>query len=322
MNRLTVYIIMASIVVVNAAIFGFIISNQAKALSTGLQHVNQGSPTKAVSQFFGDFENPLGRPMDVLVTDEFMYVTDTDNKKVHVFSVNGEQLFTFGEAGNNPGQFDFPYGISVDSEEKIYVADLYNAKISIFDKNGDFIDYFAEQYSNNGTIVSPAGLRIINETVYVTDVQRNKVFTFNLDGELLQEIGEPGVEEGMFFAPNAITADNDGNIYVVDTGNSRIQVFDNEGNFVRVIDGSIGESGNSVLVNPRGIGVNSKGVIYVVSNLTNFVHSFDNEGNELYRFGGIGQSTGQFQLPNGLFIDNRDTIYVTETINQRVSTFN
>lgn len=321
MTRLTVYIIMASIVVVNVAVFGFIFSSQSHALPTGVQTVNEDSTKRAAKQIHGSMDNRLERPMDVAITNEFMYVTDTTLKKVHVFNLDGDQLFTFGEGGSDPGQFDFPYGISVDIDGKIYVADMYNSQISIFDKNGDFIDYFAYEYSENGTFISPAGLRIINETVYVTDVDANKVFVFDLQGQLLLEVGEEGMEEGQLLAPNAVTADEVGNIFVVDTVNDRIQMFDDEGNFIRVIDGSKNENDQSVLLNPRGIGINSKGSIYVVSNMTNYIYVFNKDGEQLDRFGGIGQGLGQLHLPNGLFIDSRDNIYVTDNLNLRISVF-
>ncbi len=321
MTRLTVYIIMASIVVVNVAVFGFVFSNQSQALPTGVQTVNDDSSVRVVNPIYGGIDNRLERPMDVTITNEFMYVTDTTLKKVHVFNLNGDQLFTFGEEGSGPGQFDFPYGISVDEDGKIYVADMYNSQISIFDKNGDFIDYFAYEYSENGTFISPAGLRIINEKVYITDVDANKVFVFDLHGQLLLEVGEEGIEEGQFLAPNAVIADEEGTIFVVDTVNDRIQMFDDEGNFIRVIDGSKNENDQSVLLNPRGIGIDSRGNIYVVSNMTNYVYVFNQAGEQLDRFGGIGQDPGQLYLPNGLSIDSKDNIYVTDNLNLRIAVF-
>lgn len=321
MNRLAVYIAMTSIVVINVVVFGFIFSNQSKALPTGLQTVNQDSNVRASNQIYGGFENGIERPMDVTVSTQFMYVSDTTKKAIHVFNSEGEPLFTFGEGGKDPGQFDFPYGLAVDDNGTLYVADMYNGQISMFDREGQFIDYFAYEYSEDGTFISPAGLRIIDEKVYVTDVDANKVFVFDLDGELLLEIGEEGSEEGQFLAPNAVTADKDGNIFVVDTVNDRVQMFDHEGLFLRVIDGAKNEMDQSVLLNPRGIGVDSKGNIFVVSNMSNFVHVFNQEGEQLYRFGGMGQEAGQLYLPNGLFIDGKDNVYVTDTLNLRISVF-
>ncbi|MDQ1144357.1 sugar lactone lactonase YvrE [Bacillus sp. SORGH_AS 510] len=48
---------------------------------------------------------------------------------------------------------------------------------------------------------------------------------------------------------------------------------------------------------------------------------FDKDGKELYELGGMGTENDKLYLPNGLFIDDRDTLFVTDTINQRVSIF-
>lgn len=322
MKRLYVYIGMLLIALTTSAAFTFIFINQARALPTGLNTVlNPTGPPQFAQQLYGDFSSNLNKPMDVTTTNSFIYVSDTNNKRVLVFDLAGSPVFSFGEQGNKPGQFNFPYGISSDNQGRIFVADLYNGTISIHDEKGEFLDYFAHQYSKDKVISSPGGLRIIEGKVYVTDIQTNKVLVFNLEGELLLEIGEPGKGEGKFIAPNAITADSDGYIYVVDTGNSRIQVFDNEGNFVRMINGTPGGTGPSVMVNPRGIGIDQRGFIYVVSNLTHMVYGFTKEGEQMFVFGSMGEANGQFGLPNGLFIDERGNVYITDTLNLRVSVF-
>jgi DNA-binding beta-propeller fold protein YncE len=322
MNRLTVYIGMAAIVLINVVVFGMIFINQSHALPSGIQGFNSESgEVRFLNQMYGDFALNLDKPMDVTKTNEFFYVTDTNNKRVQVFDLAGQFLYTFGEAGNGPGQFNFPYGIAGDNKGNIFVADMYNGVISIHDLKGEFIGYFAHQLSKEKTISSPAGLRIINDIVYVTDIQESKVLILNLDGELLLEIGEGGEGRGQFIAPNAVTADVEGNIYVVDTGNQRVQVFDAVGNFLYMFNGYPEEVGESVFVNPRGIGISSRGTIYVVSNLTHIVYAFDKEGNQISQFGGMGEGPGDLYLPNGLFIDEKDTIYVTDTLNQRISIF-
>lgn len=303
--------------------FAYLFQNQANALPSGLQNIINPTGGPAFrNNIYGNFDITLEKPMDAISTDSFVYVTDTNNKRVTVFDIAGEPLFTFGKEGTGPGEFMFPYGISAASDGRIFVADMYNGKISIHEDKGEFIEYFAPEFSKDSTIKSPGGLRIVDEKVYVTDIQRNKVLVLNMAGELLLELGEPGKENGQFLAPNAVTADSDGKIYVADTGNHRIQVFDGEGNFIQMINGSAGNTGTSVFVNPRGIGLDSRGFIYVVSNLTHTVYGFNQEGEEMFNFGGMGESNGQFYLPNGLFIDGDDNVYITDTLNLRVGVFN
>ncbi|MFZ3102434.1 MAG: 6-bladed beta-propeller [Desulfitobacteriaceae bacterium] len=283
---------------------------------------NKNAAPSYSQMIYGGFgEDALNKPMDVAEINQFIYVTDTNNKRVQVFDLAGAPIFKFGKEGEGPGQFKFPYGIDGDSQGNIYVSDLYNGCISIHDSKGKFIKYFAEKDPKEKTIEAPGSFRIINNKVYVTDIKKSKLLIFDLDGKIIKEIGEPGTKQGQFRAPNAVTVDKDENIYVVDTGNQRIQEFNKDGTFVRIINGSLDAKGDSVFVNPRGIAIDSQGIVYLVSNLTHFIYGFDKDGKKLFTFGGSGESNTQFSLPNGLFIDKNDTIYITDSANQRVAVY-
>ncbi|WHZ02354.1 6-bladed beta-propeller [Neobacillus sp. YX16] len=323
MKRRNVFIGMALIAIATAAVFTFLFLNNTKAVDTGLLKVldPQGAPNYSMS-LTGDFDKPLKKPMDVTANESFTYVSDTDNKRVLAFDVGGNFLFSFGEDGQGEGQFKFPYGISTDEKGRVFVADLYNGNISIFDEKGKFIEYFAPEASKDGKVSSPAALRIIDKKVYVTDIKANKAYVFDMKGKLLLEIGKHGTNDGEFNAPNGITADEEGNIYVVDTGNQRVQIFDKKGKFVKIINGSNNGKGESIFVNPRGIGFDSRGIMYVVSNLTHVVYGFDKDGKKVFQMGGMGEQNGQFYLPNGLFVDQNDNVFITDTVNLRVQVFN
>jgi sugar lactone lactonase YvrE len=322
MKRRNVYIGMALIAIATAAVFTFFFFNQTKAVDTGLLKVlnPNGAPNYSLA-LTGDFNKPFSKPMDVTANSSFTYVSDTNNKRVLAFDVGGNLLFAFGEDGTGKGQFKFPYGIATDDKGKVFVADLYNGNISIFDEKGKFIDYFAQKVMTDKNIAAPAALRIIDKKVYITDIKTNKAYVFDLNGKLLLEVGKPGTKEGEFNAPNGITADEEGNIYIVDTANQRVQIFDKAGKFKKIINGSNNGKGESVFVNPRGIGIDSRGIMYVVSNLTHLVYGFDKDGKKVFEFGGMGENNGQFSLPNGLFIDKNDNVYITDTLNIRVQIF-
>ena len=318
-ERRNVYKGMIAIALLIVAVFAVLFILNKGGIPTGLNNLidPNGAPQFSY-QIYGDFDNTMQKPMDTTVSGSFIYVTDAKEKRIIVFDSGGTPLFTFGKDGTKEGQFKFPYGISTDGKGQIYVADLYNGKISIHNEKGEFKGYFA---AKNKEITAPAGLRIIGDKVYVTDVQENKVFVFSLDGKLLLKIGKPGKGQGEFVAPNAITADADGNIYVVDTGNQRVQVFDSKGKFTKFINGSTNGTGVSSFVNPRGIGIDDRGIIYVVSNLTHTVFGFNEKGEKMFQFGGQGEENGKFSLPNGLNIDANGNVYVTDTLNTRVSVF-
>jgi DNA-binding beta-propeller fold protein YncE len=320
LKKVTTYMWMSAMVVLSVALFSAItLLDLGPSLKPIVAAANPTSGDPEFRQsFYGSFEEPLNKPMDVTKIGELIYVTDTKNKQVQVFDQSGNNVFKLGKEGADEGQFQFPYGIAGDKDENIYVADMYNGKISIFNTKGEFIKYFPDQ---DKVIQSPGGLRIYDEKLYVTDIKENKVYVLNLEGKKLMEIGGSGQDEGKFIAPNAVAVDKDDQIYVTDSGNNRVQIFDKEGKFVRIINGSKDGKGTPLFVNPRGVGVDSNGTVYVVSNLSHNVYAYDKDGNEVLVLGGMGTENGQLYLPNGLYIDDRNAIYVTDTINKRISIF-
>lgn len=321
-KKRNVYNLMALIFLAISTAFGYLFFTQTEVSSIP-QMANPNGPPTFNRMIYGGFgEDAIAKGMDVAVTDQFIYVSDAKNHNVQVFDLGGTPVFKFGEQGTGPGKFQFPYGICGDGKGNVFVADLYNGSVSVHDAKGKFIRWFGEKDPGEKTIESPGGLRIIDNKVYITDITKCKVYVFDLEGKKLMEIGKLGVKDGEFRAPNAVTADANGNIYVVDTGNQRVQVFDKTGKFIRIINGSKDGRGTGSLVNPRGIGIDSTGRIYVVSNLTHYIHGFDQNGQQLFIIGGNGSGNGQFSLPNGLFVTPSNEIYVTDTTNQRVAIFN
>ncbi|MCQ6278715.1 6-bladed beta-propeller [Bacillus sp. EB600] len=320
MKKRTVYLIMGSIVALSVALFAVVsIFHLENRLKPAVAKVASGGGPKVFSNsLYGDFNQPLKKPMDVTKVDHNIYVTDANSQQVQVFDESGSSVFKFGKLGTNEGEFQFPYGIAGDENGNIYVADMNNGNISIFTSKGKFVKYFDDK---DKVLKAPGGLRIYNQKLYVTDIKENKLFIFDLKGKKLMEIGGPGDKEGKFIAPNAVAVDFDNNIYVTDSANNRVEIFDKNGKFLKTINGSKDGKGSATFLNPRGVAVDSKGNIYVVNNLSHTVYAFNSTGKELYQLGGMGTENDKFYLPNGLFIDDSDTMYVTDTVNQRVSIF-
>lgn len=318
MKKKITYIWMGSIVVLSivlfAVIYFFHLQDDAIKVADNLK--TSGQPT--LSYYIqGDLSDPLEKPMDVTKVGEFVYVTDTNHKQVQVFDTSGTPVFKFGKEGTDKGQFKFPYGIAGDNDGNIYVADLYNANISIFTEKGKFIKYY-EVADKADQLKGPGGLRIYNNQLYVTDIPNNRVVVFDLKGKKLLEITTATGKEDLLNAPNAVTVDDDKNIYVSDTGKQRLVVYDKAGKYKRTINGSADNKGSSKFVNPRGIGVASNGTLLMVDNMTHYVYGFDKDGKQIFQFGGIGSDKNQFYLPNGLFVDDKGEVLITDTVNARV----
>lgn len=266
---------------------------------------------------FGDLQ--FDKPMAVTTAHGRIYISDSNNARVQVFDNSGSFLFTFGEKGRAAGEFLYPYGIAGDKNGNVYVSELHLNRIQIYNMDGEYQRDFATDLVKDKTIQSPADITIVGNEMYLSDVTRNRIFVINLETEEL--VRQIGLELDVM-APNGVTVDDAGNIFVVDTGRQRIVVYGADGNPVRVINGTpTGHGINSVLINPRGIGIDRSGNIYVVSNMSHTVFVFDREGKQIHSFGGQGDGNHQFMFPNGLHVDNGGRIFITDTANQRVAMY-
>lgn len=323
LKKKTVYIWMGTIVGLTVILFAVIsyFNLQSSAVNAASSVSGGGRP--ALGMYIqGDMNNPLDKPMDVTKIGSYIYVTDTNHQQVQVYDTSGKFAFKFGKKGTGQGQFQFPYGITGDSQGNVYVADLYNGNISIFTAQGKFVKYFTDDSKKSNFLASPAGLRIYNNKLYVTDIKTNSVFEYSMDGKKLLQFSTATGNTDLLNAPNAVTIDSDNNIYVSDTGNQRLVVYDQNGKFIRIINGSKDGKGASKFVNPRGVGVLPNGTLLMVDNMTHYVYGFDKNGNQKFQFGGIGSDNDQFYLPNGLFVDNNGEVFITDTVNERIAVYN
>lgn len=127
------------------------------------------------------------------------------------------------------------------------------------------------------------------------------------------------VEPGKFHHPHDAALGPDGNLYVADRYNHRVQVFDQEGNFIRQF-GNYG-SGNGEFNELTGIHVTPDGKVYVSEWHNARVQVFDAQGKFIRSMGQVGSGEGQLSGPHGVTVDDEGNVYVVEHNNHRVSVF-
>ncbi len=137
--------------------------------------------------------------------------------------------------------------------------------------------------------------------------------------------GAYGSAEGQLNYPKSAAVDAHGNLYVCDTYNHRVQVFDSNGQVLR----SWGGQGNApgLFQEPWGIALDATGNIYVADTWNHRIQKFDSEGRFLKQWGTFGDSAGTlgegsaFYGPRGIAVDSAGNVLVADTGNKRVARF-
>lgn len=175
-------------------------------------------------------QRPTGLTVDV--RRERLYVTDTGNHQIHVFSLRGELLQTIGQRGAGPGEFNFPLDVGVDDQGSLFVLDSLNARVQVFDGDGGFVRQFGERGTALGSFQIPKALAVSpSGLVYVTDSQANRFIIFDRQGQYLLTIGalatvvDGRVTPGGFAMPTGIDVDGNETIWVADSLNRMFHRF-------------------------------------------------------------------------------------------------
>lgn len=262
-------------------------------------------------------EAALDTPLDVAV-DRLgrAFVTDTGHNRIKVYNAYGQFQFQFGLPGPEAGQLSSPVGIAI-SNDLVYVAETGNQRIQVFDLKGKFLKVFLSNSGNSEVGgITPSGINIApNGDVYVTDIFQHRVLGFSPEGRLKVKFGKPGEEPGSLAYPNDIVIDGS-LIYVSDSNNARVQVFDTKGKFQKVLQD---QDPNNKLTLPRGITV-AGNRLYVVDTFNHTVDIMDKEGKLLKKFGEYGTENGQLNYPNGITFFE-DKIFVVDRANDRIAVF-
>lgn len=191
----------------------------------------------------------------------YMAIHSLTVTEIQKFNSSGTGTLNIGAAGVGAGQFTRPQGIVIDGSSNVYVCDSINNNVQKFNSSGVFQSAFsgvtlsspmgiAQDGSGNFWVVdsgnnavqkfnssgvwqatftssfsAPTGITIdASNNIFVVDSGNNQVKVFNNSMTLLSTFGSLGSGNGQFNNPTAI-ANKSGTVYVVDTGNSRLESF-------------------------------------------------------------------------------------------------
>lgn len=155
-----------------------------------------------------------------------IFVTDKWKHCVHVFFNNGDYLRDGCKV-----KLQSPEDVAIGPNEELIICDTGNNRILIVDsKTGDLLSTLGKKNFSIPTSVTVSGKNII-----VADSGNNRIKIFDLSEGLKREIGSLGSRKGEFRSPEVVAVDCLGFILVGDAGNARLQVFQPDGTFVRIL---------------------------------------------------------------------------------------
>lgn len=171
-------------------------------------------------------------------------------------SLEISSALTFGKEGTAPGEFREPHGIAIGKDGTIYVADTLNLRVQVFDPSGKPIRQItrgAEAFKQ------PFALAITNNgELLVLDSERATIERFSSDGKLLSSFGG---NLGFYF-PRAIALDAQENIYVADTGGSKVVKLSPTGEAMLVFGVKGKERGE--FTEPTGVAISPNGTVFTI----------------------------------------------------------
>jgi DNA-binding beta-propeller fold protein YncE len=175
-------------------------------------------------------------PVSIAVdgTGNNVYVLDQSADTVSRYSPDGKIQKVFGSQGTGPGQFDVPKAITLDRVGNIYVADWGNHRIQKFAPDGTALGQFGIEGNGPGQIHLPSGIAVDRDgSMYISDSDNWRMIKFAADGTPVDQYppcGAPdecgvldGANPGQFFDHNGVVVDGQGNLYVADSGNNRVE---------------------------------------------------------------------------------------------------
>jgi DNA-binding beta-propeller fold protein YncE len=224
----------------------------------------------------------------------------------------------WGSNGTGDGQFMAPRNLAVGPDGSIYVADSGNHRIQVFDPQGNFITKWGSMGTEPGQFNEPWDVAVAQDgTVFVADTWNHRIQAFTSTGEFLNAFGsfanvqtDAQAEPGMFWGPRGLAIDAEGNLYVTDTGNKRVEKFSPEGEFLAlwggggIVPGSFEE--------PVGIDIDSQGNFYVADTWNRRIQKFNANFEPLAQWDVVGWDSESVVNKPYLAVDPQGRVFISD----------
>lgn len=275
------------------------------------------------ASFLRSYRPFLATPTRLAIdAEDNVYIVDALNGRIVIRAPSGRVRF-------DSDRFGYPISIAVDSTGRMYVGDGERGRVDVYDAQGQPLGHFG---GGDGEFSLPGYLAVHEDAtgvhVYVTDGEADVVRRYRgPSGELELGFGGTGSGDGEFVFPAGTTV-SDGKLYVVDRGNSRIQVFTPDGAFLHSIapqQDSCGflcffEGATSGRARDAGIRIGPAGHAYLTEAARGSIAVLDGAA-LVARVGEFGTAPGKLRVPTDVVIDSCGRLFVSSPGNERVDIF-
>jgi len=170
----------------------------------------------------GQFNEPVGIAIDPAGN---LFVADKNNHRIEKFARDGTFLQTWGQHGEQDGQFQEPHDVAADGEF-VYVADTWNQRVQVFDRDGAHVFNITGEPS----LSSPRGVFVKDKLIYIAEAGAGQVSVYDRAGKLQRTIGTKGGDApGHLIEPVDVAVEPHGDVWVVNSGNNRLEHFAPDG---------------------------------------------------------------------------------------------
>ena len=261
-------------------------------------------PYKLIAELGEVLEEEMPAVPDYPDTTPFITVPDYSHMR---------PVVTIGKRGKAPGELYYPNAVAIDSNNRIFVAEGNSfqsyARISIFSQRGEFLASFSHQ-----DMITPWGVAIHGDNLYVSDREAHSIFHFKTDTNfsLVAKVGTKGSRVGEFNHPHNLAVSNNGDVYVADYNNNRVQIFNSSLLYLRNLT-------QQRIEYPCDIKLTADEV-YVLCYVNPCLHVYSHAGEKLRSLLSSGLQK-QVYFPDFFCLDSAGNIIISDFFSHRIRTF-
>jgi DNA-binding beta-propeller fold protein YncE len=243
-----------------------------------------------------------------------IFVADPGARAVHIFNFN-HYKYSLLDGGSE--RLGVPVALAVDGHDNVYVIDASSDTVLVYNSAGKFRNTIGKLKGGESYFESPSGIAIdrITGLIYVCDKHRHMVIVMDDRGRLVAKFGKRGggSRPGEFRKPTQVAVSGE-ELFVLDQGNTRLQILDKAGHFRRFI--------MLVDADPRaGLAVDKGENIYISYPDLARVQVFNHAGESQYTYDLSNVKDWILSRPTSLWVDANYGLYVVDSLNKRVALF-